>query len=116
MLGECQHCLTKVAFNSEGRCPSCGKSKYVSAVYNREQIEKENKKEEQELMRSFQWDEGVKQILIGIVFFASGLLVSLPSILGLNSTFITYGIISYGVFQTFRGLYFIYKIKSEKKI
>ena len=115
MFEECQHCLTLVAFKDEGICPACGKSRYVSPIYHRSQILRQQENQERKLERNFWLSTAMKDVLIGGGLVLLGLFISFPSIIKGSPLAVTYGIIILGSLKILRGLISIYKIKSTKK-
>ena len=73
---ECPNCVSKVIFNTEGICPSCGKSKYILSGKSRELLLFERDKKELEEKTKF-YKKRVPALILGGIIISLGAMVAI---------------------------------------
>lgn len=66
-IEECPHCIQKVVIHEDGKCPSCGKSKYILPNKSREKIIYDYDKEDALEKIKF-YNNRIRRLIIGGVF------------------------------------------------
>lgn len=106
-IEECPHCISKVMFPENGKCPSCGESKYVRAQKSREEIifhqEKEDLKENIEYAKK----KTLQLLISGTSVFGLSLFFTVWTTIYANVIIWFYGGIIAGGIMIYKGWLFL---------